>query len=157
MAPNYMTPKSHQGWGEWLRQHQVIRDPSEPYAKADGKWHSDYMAKVKMMTTDSLQYVIKDCRDAIEAMPENPKCQQYMDEIHYCATELRIRDEAAAPHDDAVKAQMRLHAAICDKPTHRHIAAAQDQFDIAEQAYDVADYARCSDACRVGLAVLGVK
>jgi len=49
-----------------------------------------------------------------------------------------------------------LHAAICDNPTHRHIAAAQDQFDIAEQAYDHADYARCSDACRVGLFLLGL-
>ena len=126
------------------------------YTQHDGKWHSEYMAKVKTMSTDSLRYVIEDCRDAIEAMPENPKCQQYMDEIHYCATELRIRDEAAAPHDDAVKAQMRLHAAICDNPTHRHIAAAQDQFDIAEQAYDTADYARCYDACRVGLFFLGL-
>ena len=65
--------------------------------------------------------------------------------------------EAAAPHDDAVKAQMTLHAAICDNPTHRHIAAAQDYFDIAEQAYDVADYTRCSDVCHAGLTVLGVK
>ena len=127
------------------------------YTQADGKWHSEYMAKVKTMPTDSLRYVIQDCRDAIEAMPENPKCEQYMDEIHYCAMELRLRNEAAAPHDNAVKAQMRLHAAICDNPTHRHIALAQDQFDIAEQAYDTADYARCADACHVGLTVLGVK
>ena len=130
---------------------------STTYTQGDGKWHSEYIAKMKTMPTDSLRYVIEDCRNAIEAMPENPKCEQYMDEIHYCAMELRIRNEAAAPHDNAVKAQMRLHAAICDKPTHRHIAAAQDQFDIAEQAYDVADYARCSDACHVGLTVLGVK
>ena len=128
-----------------------------PYTQADGKWHSEYMAMVKTMSTDSLNYVIQDCRNAIEALPENPKCEQYMDEIHYCAMELRIRDKASAPHDDAVIEQMRLHAAICDNPTHRHIAAAQDQFDIAEQAYDVADYARCSDACHVWLRVLGVK
>lgn len=127
------------------------------YTQADGKWHSEYMAKVKTMPTDSLQYVIKDCRNAIEALPENPKCEQYMDEIHYCATELRFRNEAAAPHDDAVTAQMALHQLICENPTHRHIAAARDQFDIAEQAYDVADYARCSDACHVGLSVLEVK
>lgn len=130
---------------------------STTYTQGDGKWHSEYKEMVKTMPTDSLRYVIQDCRNAIEAMPENPKCDQYMDEIHYCAMELRIRSEAAAPHDDAVKAQMRLHAAICDNPTHRHIALAQDQFDIAEQAYDTADYARCYDACRVGLAVLGVK
>jgi hypothetical protein len=127
------------------------------YNKATGNWHSRYMEMVKTMSTDSLRYVIKDCRNAIEALPENPKCEQYMDEIHYCATELRIRKEEAAPHDNAVKAQMALHAKICDNPTHRHIAAAQDQFDIAEQAYDVADYARCSDACHAGLSVLEVK
>ena len=127
------------------------------YTQADGKWHSEYMAMVKTMPTDSLRYVIQDCRNAIEALPENPKCEQYMDEIHYCATELRIRNEAAAPHDNAVTAQMALHAAICDKPTHRHIAAAQDQFDIAEQAYDQADYKLCRYACDTGLAVLGVK
>ena len=126
------------------------------YTQGDGKWHSEYMAMVKTMPTDSLRYVIQDCRNAIEALPENPKCEQYTDEIHYCAMELRIRNEAAAPHDNAVTAQMALHAAICDNPTHRHIAAAQDQFDIAEQAYDHADYARCSDACRVGLFLLGL-
>ena len=127
------------------------------YTQGDGKWHSAYMVMVKNMSTDSLRYVIHDCRSAIKAMPENPKCEQYMDEIHYCAMELRIRNEAAAPHDNAVKAQMALHAKICDNPTHRHIAAAQDQFDIAEQAYDQADYARCSDACHAGLSVLEVK
>ena len=126
------------------------------YTQADGKWHSEYVAKVKTMPTDSLRYVIEDCRNAIEAMPENPKCEQYMDEIHYCAMELRIRNEAAAPHDNAVKEQMRLHAAICENPTHPNISAAQDQFDIAEQAYDTADYARCYDACRVGLFFLGL-
>ena len=133
------------------------------YTQADGKWHSEYMAMVKHMPTDELRYVIEGCRNAIEALPKYPiypcglQRQQYMDEIHYCATELRFRNDAAAPHGNAVKAQMRLHAAICDNPTHRHIAAAQDQFDIAEQAYDVADYTRCSDACHVGLTVLGVK
>ena len=127
------------------------------YTQGDGKWHSEYMAMVKTMPTDSLRYVIQDCRNAIEALPENPKCEQYMDEIYYCATELRIRNEAAKPHDDAVTAQMALHELICENPTHRHIAAAQDQFDIAEQAYDHADYARCSDACHVGLSVLEVK
>ena len=89
-----------------------------PYTQGDGKWHSEYMAKVKTMSTDSLRYVIKDCRDAIAAINThlykkdwdfadeislgvlNPKCEQYMDEIHYCATELRIRNEAAAPHDN---------------------------------------------------------
>jgi hypothetical protein len=127
------------------------------YTQADGKWHSEYMAKVKTMSTDSLRYVIQDCRNAIEALPENPKCEQYMDEIHYCATELRIRNEAAAPHDNAVKAQMALHAEICDNPTHPNISAAQDQFDIAERAYDLAEYHKATEACYRGLLMMGGK
>ena len=127
------------------------------YNQADGKWHSEYMAKVKTMSTDSLRYVIKDCRNAIEALPENPKCEQYMDEIHYCATELRLRNEAAAPHDNAVKAQMALHAEICENPTHPNISAAQDQFDIAERAYDLAEYHKATEACYRGLLMMGGK
>ena len=128
-----------------------------PYTQGDGKWHSEYMAKVKTMSTDSLRYVIEDCRNAIEALPENPKCEQYMDEIHYCATELRIRNEAAAPHDNAVKAQMALHAEICENPTHPNISAAQDQFDIAERAYDLAEYHKATEACYRGLLMMGGK
>ncbi len=127
------------------------------YNQADGKWHSAYMVMVKNMSTDSLRYVIHDCRSAIKAMPENPKCEQYMDEIHYCATELRIRKEAAAPHDNAVKAQMALHAEICDNPTHPNISAAQDQFDIAERAYDLAEYHKATEACYRGLLMMGGK
>ena len=130
---------------------------NETYTQADGKWHSEYMSKVKTMSTDSLRYVIKDCREAIEATPENPKCEQYMDEIHYCATELRSRDEAAAPHDNAVKAQMALHAEICENPTHTNISAAQDQFDIAERAYDLAEYHKATEACYRGLLMMGGK
>ena len=127
------------------------------YNQATGNWHSRYMEMVKSMSTDSLRYVIKDCRNAIEALPENPKCEQYMDEIHYCATELRIRKEAAAPHDNAVKAQMALHAEICDNPTHPNISAAQDQFDIAERAYDLAEYHKATEACYRGLLMMGGK
>ena len=127
------------------------------YNQATGNWHSRYMEMVKSMSTDSLRYVIKDCRNAIEALPENPKCEQYMDEIHYCATELRIRKEAAAPHDNAVKAQMALHAEICENPTHPNISAAQDQFDIAERAYDLAEYHKATEACYRGLLMMGGK
>jgi hypothetical protein len=134
-----------------------------PYTQADGKWHSEYMAMVKTMSTDSLRYVIEGCRNAIEALPENPiypcgwQRQQYMDEIHYCATELRFRNEAAAPHDNAVKAQMALHAEICENPTHPNISAAQDQFDIAERAYDLAEYHKATEACYRGLLMMGGK
>jgi len=127
------------------------------YTQGDGKWHGEYMAQVRNMTSSSLRYVIADCREAIEAMPENPKCEQYMDEIHYCAMELRIRNEAAKPHDDAVSALMALHAKICDNPTHPNISVAQDQFDIADSAYDLAKYAECMLACICGSTILGGK
>jgi hypothetical protein len=35
--------------------------------------------------------VIQDCKRAMAAMPENPKCGQYADEIHYAGMELRKR------------------------------------------------------------------
>ena len=59
----------------------------------DNNWHSDYIESCKKRSDDSLRYIMQDCRNAIEAMPENPKCSQYMDEIHYCAMELRRRKD----------------------------------------------------------------
>jgi len=53
--------------------------------------HSEYIKKTKKMSEHSLRYVIQDCQAAIKAYPENPKCGYYMDEIHYCAMELRTR------------------------------------------------------------------
>ncbi len=69
------------------------------YNDNTGKWHSEYQAKLKARKEDgsyvyddaSLKYIIKDCNDALDAFPENPKAGQYADEIHYCATELRRR------------------------------------------------------------------
>ncbi len=57
----------------------------------NSSWHSDYIESCKEKSTDSLLYIMQDCRNAIEAMPDNPKCGQYQDEIHYCAMELRRR------------------------------------------------------------------
>ena len=68
-----------------------------------------------------------------------------------------IGNEAAAPHDNAVKAQMALHAEICENPTHPNISAAQDQFDIAERAYDLAEYHKATEACYRGLLMMGGK
>jgi len=55
--------------------------------------HSAYQKKVRKMSEDTLRYVIQDCRNALEAMPENPKAGNYMDEIHYCAAELKRRSK----------------------------------------------------------------
>jgi hypothetical protein len=36
---------------------------------------------------------MKDCREAIAAMPDGENAGYYMDEIHYCAMELRRREK----------------------------------------------------------------
>ena len=53
--------------------------------------HSAYMRKVKTLSIESLNYIIKDCKEAIAALPDNPKNGYYMDEIHYCSMELVAR------------------------------------------------------------------
>ena len=40
---------------------------------------------------DSLFYVHADCIEAMIANPQNPKCEQYADEAHYCAMDIRKR------------------------------------------------------------------
>jgi len=56
-------------------------------------WHTMYMSKVKSMSTESLEYVMKDAYEAAVAGEEigNPKSGQYWDEYHYCAMELSRR------------------------------------------------------------------
>jgi len=61
------------------------------YNDGTGKWHSQTIAKFKDLETDSLKYIMFDCRQALNAMPDNPKAGQYMDEIHYCLLELAQR------------------------------------------------------------------
>ena len=53
--------------------------------------HSEYMKKVKTLTEESLRYIIKDCQEAINAMPNGEKAGYYADEIHYCSMELARR------------------------------------------------------------------
>lgn len=54
--------------------------------------HAHWMKKVKTMTISELQYVIKDCTEAITANPDNPKCSEYTDIKIYCGQELRKRN-----------------------------------------------------------------
>jgi hypothetical protein len=53
--------------------------------------HAAYKTKTRKMTAASLRFVIDDCREAIHAMPDNPKCGEYQDEICYCSEELNRR------------------------------------------------------------------
>lgn len=53
--------------------------------------HSEYMKKVKSLDDNQLRYIIKDCQEAMDAIPDNPNNSFYQDEIHYCAMELSRR------------------------------------------------------------------
>ena len=53
--------------------------------------HTEYMKKVKTLSIESLQFIVKDCYEAIAALPDNPKNGYYWDEIHYCSMELAAR------------------------------------------------------------------
>ena len=53
--------------------------------------HTEYMKKVKTLTDDVLRYIIKDCQEAINAMPNGEKAGYYADEISYCSMELARR------------------------------------------------------------------
>lgn len=53
--------------------------------------HVEYQKKVRRMDLDSLRWTIKDCQEAIAAMPNGHKAGYYADEIHYCAAEIRRR------------------------------------------------------------------
>jgi hypothetical protein len=55
--------------------------------------HTEYMKKVKTLTIEQLQYIIKDAREALECLPWSHKAGWYQDEIHYCHMELVRRKE----------------------------------------------------------------
>ena len=56
-------------------------------------WHSEYIAKTKKMSVESLRYVAQDAAEAAKAGEGigNPKTGQYWDEYHYCQMELKRR------------------------------------------------------------------
>ena len=58
--------------------------------------HAEAKRKAKRMSKDALEYTIKDCREAISAMPDNEKNGDYADTIHYCRDELCRRWEEKA-------------------------------------------------------------
>ncbi len=54
--------------------------------------HSEYMEQVKLLSVESLRYIIKDCSEALKANPDGHKAGHYADEINYCAMELYARN-----------------------------------------------------------------
>lgn len=58
--------------------------------------HAGYPEKLKTMSTEQLKYIIRDARQALEAMPDGPKAGYYQDEISYAAMELKRRQSKQA-------------------------------------------------------------
>ena len=58
--------------------------------------HAAYQAAVRKRSDAALRYVIKDCREAIDAQPDGINAGYYADEICYCASELYRRKQEAA-------------------------------------------------------------
>jgi len=57
---------------------------------------SDYQKSLKKKPIESLHATIWDCKEAINAMPSNPNCGFYQDEIHYCLMEINNRNKKKA-------------------------------------------------------------
>lgn len=53
--------------------------------------HTNYPKRLKGLDSEALRFIIKDCREAINALPDNPKNGYYADEINYCVMELHRR------------------------------------------------------------------
>jgi hypothetical protein len=53
--------------------------------------HVEYEEKVQNMSDSALRFTIKDCQEAISALPNGDKVSYYLDEINYCAAELSRR------------------------------------------------------------------
>jgi hypothetical protein len=61
-------------------------------------WHSRTMMKFKILSDDSLRYIIKDATEAAEIAEkgglDSKKSGQYRDEAHYASMELHKRRNA---------------------------------------------------------------
>tara|TARA_A100001391_G_scaffold126573_1_gene86560 strand:+ start:1784 stop:2206 length:423 start_codon:yes stop_codon:yes gene_type:complete len=115
------------------------------YTYGQHEWHSAYQKKCRTMSSQSLRYVLADCKRAEKAMPEGHKANQYADEAHYCAMELKRRQDAN-PHDEAVKAIMEATTILSSfhdswgltssKITRAEFDWLQDILDSVDRLYD---------------------
>jgi hypothetical protein len=53
--------------------------------------HVEYVKDLQYKNDDQLRFIMKDCQEAIEAMPDGENVPYYLDEIHYCSQELSRR------------------------------------------------------------------
>jgi hypothetical protein len=59
--------------------------------------HAEYQRKLKSKSIEELKYIIKDAREAEEAMPMGENAGYYADEQHYAAMEIAKREKNAVP------------------------------------------------------------
>ena len=71
----------------------MLFDPTAPihYQRGNQMNHTEYPKRIKKHTVAQLHYVIKDCREALEAYPETDNASYYLDEILYCSQEIKNR------------------------------------------------------------------
>lgn len=55
--------------------------------------HTEYPKRLKSLDIQSLKYIIQDCREAMNSLPNNPNNGYYQDEIHYCVMEISRRNK----------------------------------------------------------------
>ena len=91
------------------------------YGDGTGRWHSETMEAFASKESPSLIHIILDCQEAIAAHPENPKCAQYQDEIHYASMELTKRGIAIRD----LKVML-----VCTQCKTDHISACPDNHQI---------------------------
>ena len=53
--------------------------------------HVELPKRFRTLPSESLRYIVADCRAAIEAMPDGGNVGSYLDEINYAADELHRR------------------------------------------------------------------
>lgn len=55
--------------------------------------HKDYPKSLRNKSEAELRFILKDCREALEANPTSSKANDYQDEILYVAAEFNRRNK----------------------------------------------------------------
>ena len=55
--------------------------------------HGEYQKSLRTKSDAALRFIMRDAREAMDAMPDNPNNGYYADEISYCASELFRRKQ----------------------------------------------------------------
>lgn len=56
--------------------------------------HAEYQQALRSKPMTSLMFIMKDAREAAEAMPDGENAGYYLDEVNYCAMEIARRQKS---------------------------------------------------------------